>query len=51
MVDIIALIVIVLILGISLGYIRKYVKKNGSAKCIGCPYAESCNHNCENKHT
>lgn len=37
---IIAAVIIVLIVGLAVGYIYK-AKKSGK-KCIGCPYAESC---------
>ena len=44
--NIIALGIILIIIGLALGYIIKQ-KKNGN-KCIGCPYANSCqNCNCK----
>lgn len=40
MIDVIVLGIIVLILGLAIGYIVKE-KKQGS-KCIGCPFAKTC---------
>ena len=42
--DIAILVVIILILSLSAGYIIK-AKKSGQ-KCIGCPYAKECNGKC-----
>ena len=39
-VDIVVVIVLVLILGLSAGYIGRS-KKSGK-KCVGCPYADAC---------
>lgn len=44
MVDIIAGIAVVLVLGLAIGYIVK-AKKSGQ-KCIGCPASKTCSHNC-----
>lgn len=40
MADLIVLTVVLVILGLAIGYLVKE-KKQGS-KCIGCPYAKSC---------
>lgn len=40
MADLIVLTVVLIILGLAIGYLVKE-KKQGS-KCIGCPYAKSC---------
>ena len=40
MADLIILVILVLILGIAIGYIIKEKKKG--VKCIGCPFAENC---------
>ena len=42
--DIIVIVILALIVGGALLYIRKN-KKNG-IKCIGCPYAKSCTGGC-----
>lgn len=42
MVDFIIVAIIVVIVGLAVGYIRK-AKKSG-AKCIGCPAGGSCSH-------
>lgn len=40
-IDYIVIVVVLLILGLSIGYIVR-AKKRGQ-KCIGCPYAKNCN--------
>ena len=42
--NIVAVIAIVIILGLAIGYIIKS-KKSGK-KCIGCPYNDTCAKNC-----
>lgn len=42
--DIIAAIVIVVIVGLAIGYIVK--EKRRGAKCIGCPYGKTCSGGC-----
>ncbi|MBQ8834036.1 MAG: FeoB-associated Cys-rich membrane protein [Oscillospiraceae bacterium] len=42
--DIIVIVILVLILGLSAFYI--YKEKKSGKKCIGCPYAGSCNGGC-----
>ena len=39
--DLIVIAILVLILGLCIGYIVKEKKKG--KKCIGCPYSSSCN--------
>lgn len=38
--DFIVLLIIVVLVGVAIGYIVKQKKKG--VKCIGCPYAENC---------
>ena len=44
MIDIALIIVIVLIVGIAIAYIRREKKKG--VKCVGCPDAGTCSGNC-----
>lgn len=44
MANVIVLVIVVLILGVSITYIVK-AKKSG-VKCIGCPGGKSCSGNC-----
>ena len=41
------ILIVVMIVACSLGYIRRE-KKRGS-KCVGCPYSGSCGGNCSGK--
>lgn len=45
MANVIVVIILILVLGMAVRYIVKS-KKNG-AKCIGCPYCDSCSGKCE----
>ncbi len=38
--DIIVIAIVVLVVGLAIGYIVR--QKKSGAKCIGCPYAKSC---------
>ena len=44
MTDVIALVILVVIIGLAVGYVYR-AKKSGS-KCIGCPYAKECSGKC-----
>lgn len=43
----IAVFAIIIVVGLALFYIIRAKKKG--AKCIGCPYADSCNKSCIDK--
>ena len=44
MINGVLVVLIVVIIGIALGYIYKEKKKGNH--CIGCPYAKNCNKDC-----
>ncbi len=41
--DLVVILILALVIGLAVFYIVK--KKKSGAKCIGCPYSESCNKN------
>ena len=47
MTTIITALIIAVIIGLAVFYVIKQKKKG--TKCIGCPYADSCNKNCNSK--
>ena len=47
-VEIVAITVIVLVVGLAFTYIIKQKKKGN--KCIGCPYSKQCSGNCTSKN-